>query len=98
MCGLLVDVLLDEIFCFEIDQNETFQDVLIKHEVYVEMAAFDIEMFLPGDERKTSAKFKQGLLQMIDERLFEIGFIEMLILWQIKEFQHVGILDNLFIL
>ena len=38
---------------------------------------------------KASAEFKQKLLQMIDERLFEIGFIEMFILRQIEEFQHV---------
>lgn len=94
----LANVLMGEIFCFEIDQNETFQNVVVKHEVDVEMSAFDIEMFLPSDERKTSAKFKQKLLQMIDERLFEIGFIEMLVLRQIEKFQHVGILDDFFIL
>lgn len=94
----LANVLMGEIFCFEIDQDETFQNVVVKHEVDVEMAASDVEMFLTGDERKTSAKFKQKLLQMIDERLLNVGFIEMLILGQIEEFQHVGVFDNFFIL
>lgn len=62
------------------------------------MSAFDVEMFLPGNEGKASVEFKQELLQMIDERLFEIGFIEMLVLWQIEKFQHVWILDDFFIL
>ena len=92
----LADVLMGEIFCFEIDQDETFQDIIIKHEVDVEMSAFDIEMFLPSNEGKASAKFKQKLLQMIDERLFEIGFIEMLVLRQIEEFQYVGVFDDFF--
>ena len=94
----LANVLMGEIFCFEIDQDETFQNVVVKHEVDVEMAAFDVEMFLPGNERKASAEFKQELLQMIDKRLLKIGFIEMLVLWQIEEFQHIGVFDDLFIL
>lgn len=50
------------------------------------MAAFDVEMFLPSNEGKTSAEFKQKLLKMIDKRLFKIGFIEMLVLRQIEKF------------
>ena len=94
----LTNVLMGKIFCFEIDQNETFQDIIVKHEVDVEMSAFDVEMFLPGNEGKASAKLKQELLQMIDERLLNVGFIEMLILGQLEEFQHVGVFDNFFIL
>ena len=39
----LADVLMGEIFCLEINQHEAFQDVIIKYEIYVEMAVFDVE-------------------------------------------------------
>lgn len=89
---------MGEIFCFEIDENKTFQDVVVKHEVDIEMPTFDIEMFLAGDKGEASAEFEQELLQMIDKSLLKIVFIEMLVLQQIEEFQHVGIFDDLFIL
>lgn len=89
---------MGEILCFEVDQDKAFQDVIIKHEVDIKMAAFDVEMFLTGDERKTSAKLKQNLLQMINESLLKIGFIKMLVLWQIEKFHQIGIFDDLFIL
>lgn len=62
------------------------------------MPAFDVEMFLAGDKGEASAEFEQELLQMIDERLLKIGFIEMLVLRQIEKFQHVWISNDLFIL
>ena len=46
----------------KIDQDKAFQDVVVKHEVYIKMSAFDVEIFLPCDKGKASAQLQQKFL------------------------------------
>jgi hypothetical protein len=54
--------------------TKTTQKVIIKDEIYVKMVALEGYAFLPPYKRKTFAKFKQKLLQIINQSLLYLRF------------------------
>lgn len=67
-------VLMGNLACFQIDQNKTFQDVIVEHEINVVILFFRMNMLLSGNERISFSKLHQKLLQIRDDTFFQIGF------------------------
>lgn len=94
----LPDVLMGQVAGFQIDQHKAFQDKDVEEEINIKVPAVDVEVFLSRHEGKAASLLQGNLLQMIDERLFQLRFVVMLVRRQVQKLQHVRIADDLFIL
>ena len=92
----LPDVLMGEIARFEVDEDEAFQNIVIEHEVDMEVPSVEVDVLLPCDKGETAPKLQEKFLQVVDERLLEIGFVETRALLHAQKFENVGIADNIF--
>ena len=61
------------------------------------MASIYGEVFLPCHKGKASSELQQKFLQMVDQCLFQCGFIVMLIGREIKELEYIGVFNDLFV-
>ena len=92
----LPDVLMGEIARFEVDEDEAFQDIVIEHEVDMKVAPVEVDVLLPCNEGEPAPKFQKEFLQVVDERLFEVGLVKTRALLHAQKFKNVGIADNIF--
>lgn len=53
----LADVLRRELPCFQIDQYEAFEDVMVKHKIDVVMVAVGTDALLTSDKRESRSQF-----------------------------------------
>ena len=92
----LSDVLMGKIARFEVNEDEAFQDIVIEYEVDMEVPPVEVDVLLPCDEGEAAPEFQEEFLQVVDERLLEIGFVETRALFHAQKFKNVGIADNIF--
>ena len=67
----LPDILMRKLLCFQVDQNETLEQVVIEDQINVEMGCFRTDTKLASDKGESLAQFQQELLQPIDDRGFQ---------------------------
>lgn len=72
----LGDVLMGQFADLQIDQHEAPKQVVVKHQIDVEVLLLETQTLLAGDERETFAKFQEKRLQVFDDRLLDRGFPE----------------------
>ena len=90
----LTDVLMGQLADLQIDENKAFQDIVVKNKIDVKMVAIYGNSFLAGHKRKTLAKFKKKIVQLVDQTLFQFVFKICFVLLQAEKFQYIGISNN----
>lgn len=60
---------------FQVDQHKTLEQVVIEHQVDVEILRFCADALLTSNEGEALAQLQQEPLQLVDERLFQVGFL-----------------------
>lgn len=73
----LIQILMDQLADFEINENETLEDRVIEDQVDVKVVAIKGNSLLTGDERKPFVQFQQKRLQVIDQRLLQLRLHEL---------------------
>lgn len=94
----LADVLVGQLPHLQVDQHEAFKDIVVEHQIDVEILAVQSEPFLPCHEGEAPSQLQQELLQMVDESLLQIAFKHMGVGLDLQKFHHIGILNDLLIL
>lgn len=92
----LPDVLMGEIARFEVDKDKAFQNIVIEHEIDVKVPPVEVDVLLPCNEGEAAPEFQEEFLQVVDERLFEVGFVETRALLHAQKFKNIGIADDIF--
>ena len=59
---------------FEIEQDETLEQVVVKDQINVEVFGFRTDAVLSRNKRETSPKFQQECLQIVQQSSLEIRF------------------------
>jgi hypothetical protein len=81
-----------EIAKFEIDRDQSFEFAVLEQEINVIVFVVDLEAFLAGDEGESGSKFKEKLLDIAEDGVFEI-FFEVAIV-EVKEVEDVGVFEK----
>ena len=81
-----------DLFCLQIDQYKTFQDIVIKDEVDIIVFLFRMNMLLPGDKGISLSHLHQELLQIANNALFQIRLQIGCIFLHAKEFSNDRVL------
>ena len=68
---------------------------VVEHQIDVVVIVIEGETALPSFEQKAFAKFQQERLQLVDDRGFEIAFAVAGFLFQVQEFEHERVLDQI---
>ena len=79
----------------QVDQHMALEDAVVENKVKVEVLVLIPHELLPGDKAKAPTKLQQKFLQLIDQRLLQIGFPQRRIVFQIEEIQHIGAFDEI---
>lgn len=93
----LSDVLMRQFSEFEVDEREAPQGAMVKREVNVEVVAIDGDAFLTSDEEEIASEFQEKFLQMVDDGLFQIFFLEVLRLFEVEKFQDHWVFETRFL-
>ncbi|MFT6241049.1 MAG: hypothetical protein ACJAQT_003144 [Akkermansiaceae bacterium] len=56
-----------EFFCFEVDDDEAFQDIMIEDQIKKEVGGLGADPHLADDEGKAVPHFEQELLELGDD-------------------------------
>jgi len=65
---------VSELAQLKVDQDEALKEVIVEDEVDVEMLTIKSEKLLPTDEREAFTELEKEILELIDERSFQIVF------------------------
>jgi hypothetical protein len=74
---------------FQIDQQETLEDVVVEDQIDVEGVVVEPDLPLTGHKREALAEFQQESLKIIDDGLFEAALAEFRRIGQAQELQDV---------
>src|SRR5579863_4115485 len=77
----------------EVDENQTSKPTVKEQEVHPVPFVTDPQTFLPGHEREIVAEFKQEMLKMTNQSIFEVGL--RVFVAQAEELQNEWIADLL---
>ena len=72
----LPNILMIKLTYLEVDEDEAFEQVVVEHEINKKFFAFNPQMLLPGDEGKALTKFHEEFLQLIEQALLKVLFIQ----------------------
>lgn len=86
---------MSQVSDFQIYKYEAFQNVIIEDKINVEMPSVEDDMLLAGNKGKASAKLQQELLQVGNQRLFQIAFEKIIVRMEADEFKNIRIADNI---
>ena len=89
------DVLMGQPAGLQVDENETFQDVMVKHEVDEKPGCLRADMILAADKGEPLPRFKEELPELADERLPGIPFEEPGRSGNFQEFKNIRIPDKI---
>ena len=79
---------------FEVNEEETLQDVIIEDKVYVEVTHVRAYMLLSPNEGKSLSHFHDKFLQVADDAAFQFRLRKIGIRLQAKKLCHYRILDK----
>ncbi len=79
----------------QVDQHEAAQQPVVEHEIDEEVVAVERDALLPRDEAEPLAQFEHELLEMVDDRLFQVAFAPVGTVGQTEEFENERILHNI---
>ncbi len=68
-------VLMAQLAGFQVDQNKTLEQVIIEHQVDIEVVGFAADAELPPDEGQTLAHLQQELLEIADDGGFQCALV-----------------------
>ena len=71
----LADILMRQFVRLDFDNNEALQQAVIENKIGKEVITIEMQALLPRDKGKTVAEFQQKILQMADNRAFQIFFV-----------------------
>ena len=80
---------------FEVDHHEALEQVVIKHQIHVEVFVLESHSLLSGDEGEALAKFQEEGLEIVDDGLFNGGFSQRRVVFQVEKLEHVRVADEL---
>jgi hypothetical protein len=83
----LPDVLVGELADFEVDEDEAFQEVVVKDEVHIEFIILEDDTLLACDEGEAASHFEKEGLEVFHDGLLEIGFMEAGAVGETEKFQ-----------
>jgi hypothetical protein len=69
----LANVAVVKLAGLEVDQNEAPENDVVKNEAHAKVVAVDRHSLLATSEDEAAAKSKQKLVELIDQRLFELA-------------------------
>lgn len=102
--GIVVDIhlhLLQVLMCqfshFQVDENETFQDVIVGHQVDEEVLPIQGKTLLSCHEGEALAQLQNEVLKMVDQRLLQLTLIYMGIRLNLQKLHHIGIFNDFLI-
>ena len=84
-----------ELTALEVENHETLEQIVIKHQINVEIAALGADALLAADKGEALAQLQQKALQLRHQRLFQIAFQQRPGMRQAKEFQQHRIAHEL---
>ncbi len=90
----LAQVLVRQFTRFDLHNNKTLQQAVVQNQVDKKIITIDMYTFLPGDEGKTITEFQQKLLQMCNNGLLQVFFVESLIAIKPEKLQEQRIFNN----
>ena len=93
----LSNILMGQLSHFEVNQHKAFQNVVVEHQINVEVLTVQCEPLLPSHKRKASAQFQKELLQVINQCLLQIAFKHMGVWLDLQELHNIGAFDDLLI-
>ena len=88
---------MGELTHFQINQDKTFQNIIVKHKVNKEVLPIQRELLLARDEREAMPKLQQEVLQMIDQRLLQFALMHISVRLNLQKLHHIRVFDNLLI-
>jgi len=62
----LADVLVCEFLCLEVEEHEAFEQVIVEHQVKVEVTRLGADALLASDEGKVFAQFQEKGLEVVE--------------------------------
>ena len=92
----LAEVLVREFVKFEVNDDIAAKQPVVEDEVEEVVVAIESEALLAGFEEEALAEFEEEFFQMGDDGGLKIGFGVASFFVQPQEFQHQGILQNVF--
>ena len=78
---------MGQLSAFEIEDDKAFEQVVLEHQVNVEVTTFGADTLLAGDKGKSLAQFQQKALQLIHQCLFQVAFQHRTRVGQAEELQ-----------
>lgn len=82
-----------ELADLEVDDQQGFEPAVEKQQVDSELGVVQLQTALAADEGEVVAEFQQEIGQMLDQRLFEIGFGVFVL--EVEKLQDERVLDGL---
>ena len=73
----------------QIDEEKALEDVVVEHEVDVEILVVESDVALARDEGESLAQLEEERLQVVDDGLFDVAFVEFGFVGQAEEFEYV---------
>lgn len=83
----LAEVFVAEFVVFEFYDDVAMEDAVVEDEVGKVVAVVDDDAFLAGFEAEAIAEFEEKFLQVVDERLFKVGFFDGVFCFESEEFK-----------
>ena len=93
----LPHILVCELAHLQIDQHKALEQVVVKHQINVEMVMLRGHSQLPRHKGKALAQLQQKGLKLVNDGRLQIGLMPALRLRQahkVQKVQHIGVLDE----
>ena len=90
----LSDVLMSHAGCFQVDEAETLEDIIVEDEVDVVVLFLSVDVLLAGDESEALAEFHHELLQVGNNGALKGILSKFAARLQTEKFGNNGVLDE----
>ena len=91
----LTNILVGKLADLQIHKHKTSKKSVVEHQVHPEMLFVERQPELARVKEEALPQLHQEMFQLVDDRLFEIGFRVSGVFAQVEEFQDIGILDGI---
>jgi hypothetical protein len=90
----LAQVLVGEPVHLELDQDMALEDAVIEDQIDEAAGLADDDALLPSFEAEAVAELHQERVEVVEERVFEVGFADSVLRPEAEELEDVGIADR----
>lgn len=92
----LTNVLMLYGIFLQVNQDKTFENSMVKHQIYTIMTVVNHQWILATNESKTFAQLQKECLKIVYQPLFQILFTIAFTLRNSEKFQSISLLDYIF--